>query len=170
MNLDSPLNDPWSEDDSLDMTSLIDVIFLLLAFFILTATFAAPAMDVRLSEADNATPVRAEESALTITVDAEGLVYRGEQVLDADALRRIIQNHPAGAAIYFNVDQAAPFGAFLEVLDEAKGQRRERFMINARPRTGGRNAELDGVPLAGTETAETATPADQTVSTAPSGD
>ncbi|MDR1309550.1 MAG: biopolymer transporter ExbD, partial [Deltaproteobacteria bacterium] len=75
MNLDSPLSAPWSDDDALDMTSLIDVVFLLLAFFILAASFAVPAMDVRLSEANNAAASKPDERSLTITVDAEGRIF-----------------------------------------------------------------------------------------------
>ncbi|MDR0620390.1 MAG: biopolymer transporter ExbD [Deltaproteobacteria bacterium] len=136
MNLDSPLSDPWSEDDSLDMTSLIDVVFLLLAFFILAATFAVPAMDVRLSEAKNTEGAKPDEKSLTISVDSEGKIYHGRVAIDEAGLKEIIAAHPAQFPIYFNVDRDAPFGAFLAVLDEAKGQKRERFMINA-------NAKVD---------------------------
>ncbi|MDR3135369.1 MAG: biopolymer transporter ExbD [Deltaproteobacteria bacterium] len=131
MNLDSPLTDPWSDEDSLDMTSLIDVVFLLLAFFILAATFAVPAMDVRLATAKNAEGAKPDDRSLTISVDSEGNIYRGHQAIEPGELKGIIAQHPIQAPIYFNVDREAPFGAFLAVLDEAKGQRRERFMINA---------------------------------------
>ncbi|MDR2368123.1 MAG: biopolymer transporter ExbD [Deltaproteobacteria bacterium] len=131
MIFDSPLADPWSEEDGLDMTSLIDVVFLLLAFFILAATFALPALDVRLAEAENAQGARPDEEALIISVDSEGKIYKGREPMDAAGLKEAIAAHPPLAPIYFNVDREAPFGSFLAVLDEAKGQRRERFMINA---------------------------------------
>ncbi|MDR1112117.1 MAG: biopolymer transporter ExbD [Deltaproteobacteria bacterium] len=144
MNLDSPLADPWSDDDSLDMTSLIDVVFLLLAFFILAASFAVPAMDVRLSEARNATAAKPDDRSLTITVDGEGRIFCGQEPVGPRELRDVLASHPAEAPIYFNVDRDAPFGAFLGVLDEAKGLRRERFMINARTRPDGPAALEDG--------------------------
>ncbi|MDR0356604.1 MAG: biopolymer transporter ExbD [Deltaproteobacteria bacterium] len=133
MNLDSQLTDPWSDDDSLDLTSLIDVLFLLLAFFILAATFAAPAMNVHLSSAKNAAPVRQDEQSLTITVDSEGNIFQGQEQIDLAGLRRLLTDLAPEASIRFNVDQAAPFGTFLMVLDEAKELKRERFMINAAP-------------------------------------
>ncbi|MDR2301481.1 MAG: biopolymer transporter ExbD [Deltaproteobacteria bacterium] len=136
MNLDSPLSDPWADDDTLDMTSLIDVVFLLLAFFILAATFAVPALDVRLAEAKNAQGAKPDEKSLTISVDYEGKIYRGRVEINPKELKEAIAQHPQAAPIYFNVDRKAPFEAFLAVLDEAKGQKRERFMINA-------NAQVD---------------------------
>ncbi|MDR1677184.1 MAG: biopolymer transporter ExbD [Deltaproteobacteria bacterium] len=131
MNLDSPLADPWSDDDTLDMTSLIDVVFLLLAFFILAASFAVPAMDLRLATAKNAESAKIDDRSLTISVDSDGQIYHGHQIIEVAELKTIILSHPIESPIYFNVDRDAPFGAFLTILDEAKGLNRERFMINA---------------------------------------
>ncbi|MDR2387844.1 MAG: biopolymer transporter ExbD [Deltaproteobacteria bacterium] len=144
MSLDSPLSDPWSDDDTLDMTSLIDVVFLLLAFFILAATFAVPALEVRLAEAKNAQGAKPDEKSLTISVDSQGRIYQGRVEINPGDLKAIIAAHPQSAPIYFNVDREAPFGAFLEVLDEAKGQKRERFMINSKAQVdlGGPSPEL----------------------------
>jgi biopolymer transport protein ExbD len=135
------------------MTSLIDVVFLLLAFFILAASFAVPAMDVRLSEAKNAAAAKADDRSLTITVNAEGMIFHGPDPINTAELKSILENHPAEAPIYFNVDKDAPFGAFLGVLDEAKSLHRERFMINAKGLSRDGDADAAGRqpgPAAGT--------------------
>ena len=42
-------DDPLNDDISLDITPLIDVIFMLLIFFIMTTTFSKPVLDIILS-------------------------------------------------------------------------------------------------------------------------
>jgi biopolymer transport protein ExbD len=98
MNLDSPLTDPWSDDDSMDLTSLKDAFFLLLAFFILAASFAIPALDVRLSEAKNTTQPKPDDQSLTITVDSQGQLFWGQKAVLMPELQKNLQDHPKDGA------------------------------------------------------------------------
>ncbi|MFQ5482445.1 MAG: ExbD/TolR family protein [Nitrospinaceae bacterium] len=57
----------------MDMAPLIDVVFLLLIFFMLTFAVLGQAMDVRLPDGEAAAAAEAEEP-LTIMIDREGQV------------------------------------------------------------------------------------------------
>lgn len=157
MKLELQLSD--LDEDSLDMTPLIDVIFLLLTFFILAATFVAPAMDVELAKAKNVSANQAEDKTLTFSIDAEGLLFFEQTQINEEELKRILSEHDKDVPLIFNVDQKAPFESFMLVLDEAKSQEKQRFYINGRPKgeaagqasaPGGATAE-DGAAVTGAE-------------------
>ncbi len=118
------------EEPSLDLTPLIDTVFLLLIFFIMATTFAEPVLEVALSEASSAAaPERKERLALTI--DAEGKYHHGQAFITLEDWRELLANAPKDMLIVFNVDRNAPFNAFVSGLDAAKGQGRENILINA---------------------------------------
>ncbi len=82
------------EDPEVNLTPLIDVVFLLLIFFMVSTTFQREAqLQVQLPEASNA-PVEQPDEVLEITIDAEGRYFINEQqVVNASpqALRRAIR-------------------------------------------------------------------------------
>ncbi|MHC5653984.1 ExbD/TolR family protein [Stappia sp. ICDLI1TA098] len=73
----------------LSLTSLIDVIFLLLLFFMLSSTFT------RFASVEIAAPGggggTAPRPKIFATVDAEGLAINGERFADAEAVRAKIE-------------------------------------------------------------------------------
>jgi len=133
MKLDFQLSE--LDEDNLDITPLIDVVFLLLTFFILAATFVSPALDVELAAAKNLSSSQSEDHTLTFSIDRQGELYFEKTRIDQAELKRILGDHSPESPIIFNVDQAAPFEAFLTVLDEAKGQNRRKFLINGHPQS-----------------------------------
>ncbi|UQZ88035.1 biopolymer transporter ExbD [Deltaproteobacteria bacterium Smac51] len=133
MKLDLQLND--LDEDSLDMTPLIDVLFLLLTFFILAATFVAPSMEVELAKADNLAATRNEEVSLIFSIDAEGLIYHEKNQITPEELKAVLGGHGPDVPIVFNVDQGAPFESFMTVLDEARSQDKHKFLISGQPKS-----------------------------------
>lgn len=118
---------------SLDLTPLIDTVFMLLIFFIMATTFSKPVLEVALAKADSASAREAVKDKLVVTITAEGTVlFDDEPVGEAEAATRMAPL-PREAPIVFNVDKDAPFGLFVRILDVAKGQRRSDFVINAGP-------------------------------------
>jgi len=132
MKLDFQLSD--LDEDSLDLTPLIDVIFLLLTFFILAATFVAPAMEVELAKAKNLSSSQSQDLSLTFSIDAAGDLYHEKKQINEEELKQILSAHDKDVPLVFNVDQSAPFESFMMVLDEAKSQEKQKFLINGRPR------------------------------------
>lgn len=122
------------DEDNLDLTSLIDVIFLLLTFFILAATFTSPAMNVELAKAKNLSSTQAQTERLTLSIDADGFLYHDQALIGEEELKLILSRHDSDTPLVFNVDQRAPFESFLLVLDEAKSQGKQKFLINGQPK------------------------------------
>ena len=132
MKLDLQLSD--LDEDGLDMTPLIDVLFLLLTFFIIAATFVAPSMELELAKAKNLSAAQGENLNLTISIDEHGDIFFEQNKIGLDELKNIIGRHGPELPIIFNVDQKAPFESFMLVLDEAKSLERHKFLINGQPK------------------------------------
>jgi len=67
------------------LTSLIDIVFLLLIYFLLTTNFIAEqGIDVNLPDAEASTPQTRQE--ITVYIDRAGLVYINDQPVDFNDL------------------------------------------------------------------------------------
>ena len=65
-------DDPLNDDISLDITPLIDVIFMLLIFFIMTTTFSKPVLDIVLPQSETSEDPTANKGELLISVREDG--------------------------------------------------------------------------------------------------
>lgn len=120
-----------ADNDSIDLTPVIDVVFLLLTFFILAATFTAPSIDVTLAEADNASATQSQIERVTFSIDSSGMLHHEKTPVEVEQIDGILAGKPADVAIIFNVDAEAPFNAFVGVLDRVKTNGFSNFLINA---------------------------------------
>ena len=85
---------PKEEDPGLDMSSLIDVSFLLLIYFLVTSTLDPKEADLGMtmptSQSDGSTDVEIDQ--MTITVNSLGHIVVNEEVLDTDPTQRDVPN------------------------------------------------------------------------------
>lgn len=119
------------EEPHLDLTPLIDTVFLLLIFFIMATTFSKPVLEVALAQADNAATRELPQERLTVTIDQAGEIYFEEEIVPRPEVAERLSAYPVETYIIFNIDQDAPFGTFVGVLDTAKTQQRRNFVINS---------------------------------------
>ncbi|MEX1364029.1 MAG: biopolymer transporter ExbD [Nannocystaceae bacterium] len=115
-----------------DLTPLIDIVFQLLIFFLLTTTFQNnPSFRVKLPKANN-TDVRQEPKAVTVTVTSEGkLEIDGNIIDDAELETRLCNaaNGDASTAVNIRADAATEHQFVVKVMDVAKGCGLERLGI-----------------------------------------
>lgn len=115
------------EDDRTDvsLTPLIDVVFLLLIFFMVTTTFNQHAnLRVELPEASNAVQSN-EENKIEVIIDKNGQYYiDGTSLLDQQsrtlvtALGKIVQSKKS-KKILIRADAQAPHQSVVSVMDAA---------------------------------------------------
>lgn len=107
---------------TVNIVSLIDILAILLIFFIVTTTFKDDQPQVRINLPESTTAVEApaaSEPALVL-IDSGNLVYfEGEQVtLEAlsERIEHVIANDP-GRGFALKADEAAGFGTVIRVMD-----------------------------------------------------
>jgi len=119
-------------DEEIDLTPLIDVVFILLIFFFITSTFIRPSLPVNLAKAASSAVSAERKEQLTITIDADGALFNDGAPLVRKDIPALITAHP-NLGINLFVDRAAPFEAFLAVIDEARLLNREDISITTLP-------------------------------------
>ncbi len=109
-----------------DMTPLIDVVFLLLIFFMVSTTFDKQTqLKVDLPEASAQVEQSEQTKTIAITIDAKGNFYLDDQELvthDVDTLKRALRKAAAERTdipVAVTSDKQAPFQAVMMVMDAA---------------------------------------------------
>ena len=113
---------------TLDLTPLIDVVFLLLIFFMVSTTFDKQTqLKVELPEASEQAAEDQEKDQIAITIDAQGHFYINDEELithDLDTLMRAmtkVSGDRTDLPVLVSSDKQAPFQAAIMVMD-AVGQ------------------------------------------------
>ncbi len=122
------LDDGFEAD--VDLTPLIDVVFMLLLFFILAATFSAPVLEVALPAAGTAQRVPDDTARLVLSIDAQGALHHRDAPIDLASVSGLLATAAAGA-VELRVDRAAPFDAFVGVMDRLRAGGRSNVLIAA---------------------------------------
>ncbi|MGD8396328.1 MAG: biopolymer transporter ExbD [Candidatus Eiseniibacteriota bacterium] len=108
----------------INITSLIDILFLLIIFFVVSSTFLEqPGMQLDLPEAESAEAQEAEQ--LTVELDAAGgLRLDGEPVAPGQLLEtlraRVAARDAGDRALVLRADREVPHGRVVRVMDDAR--------------------------------------------------
>ncbi len=109
------------EEESPDpgLTPLVDVVFQLLVFFILTSTFASPALDIVLPQLSEAAEVETPD-AWRVELDAQGNLAVEGKLIRAEgieqAFRSLMHEAPERGVAVVAADASVPHGRVLEVM------------------------------------------------------
>lgn len=115
-------NSEPEDEAAIDISPLIDCIFILLIFFIVTTTFVEETgIEVDKPQAASASDL--EKQSVMIAVTSEGqIVYGGKEIGMSgvqSTVRRFVEKDESTPVI-IQVDEKAPSGLFVRVIDEAK--------------------------------------------------
>ncbi len=114
------------QDPEVNLTSLIDVVFLLLIFFMVSTTFTKESeITVDLPEA-NAEPVEAAIAPIDLTIDVKGHFYINQQKVvnrQTTTLKKAIQLAVDGrkdVSLVISADANTPYQAVVSAMDAAR--------------------------------------------------
>lgn len=131
------IRDENPPDDGIAMAPLIDVVFLLLIFFLVATTIKSEDKEIELDlpEMKSTTRVKKEVAEFVIiAIDADGVIYLdGEEATREylkQELRAIAETEP-DKRIRLDADRAAPFRSVAEVLDQIKILDLKNFGVKA---------------------------------------
>ncbi|MGF1453621.1 MAG: ExbD/TolR family protein [Opitutales bacterium] len=105
-----------------DMSPMIDAVFLLLIFFLVSTMFKKEDrdIDVDLPESESALEVRPDDETLVIGIDEGGRLYlQGQPTTKTKLLYdlRVTASNDPGRRIRLDTDRNTPFATVVEVLD-----------------------------------------------------
>ena len=113
------------------LTSLIDIVFLLLIYFLLTANFMVEeGIKIKLPQAKASAPQT--EEVITIYVDKQGRAFLGTRELSYaglfDRLREMIK-HRTDKLVVVRADRAVILNKAVKIMDIAKAAGAERLCL-----------------------------------------
>lgn len=119
----------------INVTSLIDVVFLLLIFFVVTSTFLErPGIDLSLPEAGSAEVAGRED--VTVRLAAGGETFVGEERVEPDALEAAIRDRLAEGGserVVLEADEQAMHGQVVAAMDAARNAGATTLVVATRP-------------------------------------
>lgn len=114
------------EDPDVNLTALIDVVFLLLIFFMVSTTFERETeISIELPEASGQ-PIQTEKQLVEISIDAKGRYFvNKKEVINTqiDTLKRAIQEAAGGQKkpqVILSADRNTPHQAVITAMDAAR--------------------------------------------------
>ncbi len=111
-----------SEGPGINMTPLIDMVFIILIFFIVTSSFVKET-GVEVDRPNAKTAVRQERGNILIAVTGDGRVWVDNKPVDIRGLRRRISRlhaeNPEASAVIL-ADAASRTGLVVQAMDQAR--------------------------------------------------
>jgi biopolymer transport protein ExbD len=105
-----------------NLTPMLDVVFIMLIFFIVTASFVKES-GIEISRPGASTAVRKEKGNILIAISANDQIWMNRRQVDPRALRANIERahaeNPQGAVV-IQADKEAKTGLLVQVMDAAR--------------------------------------------------
>jgi biopolymer transport protein ExbD len=113
---------PAQEETELDMTPMLDIVFIMLIFFIVTTSFVKES-GVTVSTPQAQTASQQENTNIFIAITAGGEVWIDRRPVDPRSVRAIVArlhaDNPEGSVI-IQSDEEAATGMLVEVMDQVR--------------------------------------------------
>ncbi len=124
---------PKPLSNSLSITPLVDIIFLLLLFFLLTSVFITPGIPLDLPEAATA-EFQEQPTQEVVYISRLGEIYWNDRFMPIDdlsqALSQALQQR-TDRQVTIKADKEVAFGLFVRVMDIVKAAGGEDLVISA---------------------------------------
>jgi biopolymer transport protein ExbD len=110
-----------TSDAGVDISPLIDCVFILLIFFIVTTTFVEET-GVEVDKPQAASSVQLEKTSILLALTEKGEVVYGGREIGLSGVRQLVKLmlQKEDIPVIIQADAAAPAGTLVHVIDEAK--------------------------------------------------
>ncbi len=110
------------ESEEINLTPMLDVVFIMLIFFIVTATFIKEA-GIQVDRPDTVTADSQEDASILIAISANDAIWVDKQERDSRELRGIIERlhseNPKGSLV-IQADENSTNETLIQILEAAK--------------------------------------------------
>ncbi|MBT8138221.1 MAG: biopolymer transporter ExbD [Gammaproteobacteria bacterium] len=110
------------EESSIDITPMLDVVFIMLIFFIVTATFVKES-GIDVDKPSASTVVVQEKASILVAIDAESNVWINRRQVDIRSVRSIVERlhaeNPKGKLV-IQADRESINDTLVQVMDASR--------------------------------------------------
>ena len=107
----------------ISMTPMIDIVFQLLTFFMITSTFIqTSSLNVDLPEAQTSDSIQDQQKTITLYKD-NSITWNEQEICSADLPQKLLelaQQNP-DATLVIQGDEGISYGNLIEIMDQARG-------------------------------------------------
>ena len=125
------------EEFSLDFTPLIDVVFLLLVFFMLSSSIIMQSgIKINLPEASSK-ELKVQEKEVRVALTKKGKIYLNRKLVTLDDVRKILKQKARinpKMLVIIQADADVTHGKVVQIMDIAKSSGLNKLAIATRPR------------------------------------
>ncbi|WP_340679051.1 biopolymer transporter ExbD [Paraglaciecola sp.] len=119
------------EDAAIDMTPMLDIVFIMLIFFIVTTVFVKEA-GIEVNKPGATESMKPKNANIFIAVNERGDVWIDKHLVDVDTVRanleRLMAEQPSDVII-IQADKNAEHGVVVAVMDQIKAAGIDRISI-----------------------------------------
>ena len=113
---------PNEDESAIDITPMLDIVFIMLIFFVVTSSFVKESgIDVNRPTASTAE--RKETGSILVAISMDNNVWIDKRRVDPDAIRpnieRLHAENPEGAVV-IQADKASTSGLLVKVMDQIR--------------------------------------------------
>lgn len=127
------------EDTGVDLTPMLDVVFIMLIFFIVTTSFVKES-GVEFNRPSAATAQKKDKASIFVGINANNEVLIEKRIVDVRSVRanieRLHAESPEGA-IVVQADEAAKTGVLVKVVDQIRAAGVKDVSVAASSSSGG---------------------------------
>lgn len=124
-----------AEDNEINMTPMLDIVFIMLIFFIVTTSFIKPS-GITVDQPTAATAESRDASNILVGIDPEGQIFIDDRQVEVSAVRAAIErlrSENPDSAVILQADEKAPSGLLVRVMDQVRQAGVEDMAIAAQP-------------------------------------
>ncbi|NNN98074.1 biopolymer transporter ExbD [Vibrio sp. B1-2] len=114
---------PRNDEAQIDLTSMLDIVFIMLIFFIVTSSFVRESgVEVNRPQASHA--VSQKDAGIFVAINASNDIYIDKRLIDVERVEATLEHlllEQPDAVLVIQADEHAYNGTVVKVMDAAKG-------------------------------------------------
>jgi biopolymer transport protein ExbD len=113
---------PDGQENDIDITPMLDIVFIMLIFFIVTTSFVKES-GITVSRPSASTAEAKQGSNILIAIRANGEIWVDKRAVDVRAVRANVERMKAEApegAVVIQADEFSPTGLLVKVMDQVR--------------------------------------------------
>ncbi|MDE1224783.1 biopolymer transporter ExbD [Vibrio aestuarianus] len=112
-----------NDEAQIDLTSMLDIVFIMLIFFIVTSSFVRESgVEVNRPQASHA--VSQKDAGIFVAINAANDIYIDKRLIDTERVEATLEHlllEQPNASLVIQADEHAYNGTVVKVMDAAKG-------------------------------------------------